>query len=516
MSDIFSNSHSFRGSLRALHQPALISLSLALAIASASTAHAQWTVTNLSPAGSTFSQATSVNGGQQAGYSRDASGLFHAGMWSGTAASWIDLNPPGATQSSVYAMSGAQQAGYARVDGFYHAGFWTGSAASWVDLNPPDAFESYVYAINGGQQAGYIRLGSEIRASLWSGTSASWVDLRPAGSTESRAYAVGGGQQAGYAYVSGGYHAGMWSGTAASWVDFNPFGSSQSYVFAISGGQQVGYAVFLGARHAGLWNGSAASWIDLNPPGATQSEARAINGGLQVGNARIDGVDHAGLWTGTAASWYDLSAFLPAEFASSFAGGISSDATSIYIVGYGWNTLTERSEALLWTGPLCPPPTITYHPESQRLCSGGASDFYVTASSVSPATCQWQWKPQDQLDFQNVIDGVNIDPGTGEPLFNAVGIGATGVEVRPVNVATSFHCEFRAIITNACDSVSSNAALWTICPADFNCDSSVDFFDYLDFVDAFSSMSAAADFNRDGAIDFFDYLDFVDAFSIGC
>ncbi len=54
------------------------------------------------------------------------------------------------------------------------------------------------------------------------------------------------------------------------------------------------------------------------------------------------------------------------------------------------------------------------------------------------------------------------------------------------------------------------------CPADFNCDATVDFFDYLDFVDAFGSQSVTADFNQDGIIDFFDYLDFVDTFATGC
>ncbi len=54
------------------------------------------------------------------------------------------------------------------------------------------------------------------------------------------------------------------------------------------------------------------------------------------------------------------------------------------------------------------------------------------------------------------------------------------------------------------------------CAADFNNDGSVDFFDYLDFVDAFSANDPSADFNGDSSIDFFDYLDFVDAFSIGC
>ena len=54
------------------------------------------------------------------------------------------------------------------------------------------------------------------------------------------------------------------------------------------------------------------------------------------------------------------------------------------------------------------------------------------------------------------------------------------------------------------------------CPADFNNDGEVNFFDYLDFVDAFSANDPSGDFNQDSEINFFDYLDFVDAFSAGC
>ncbi len=54
------------------------------------------------------------------------------------------------------------------------------------------------------------------------------------------------------------------------------------------------------------------------------------------------------------------------------------------------------------------------------------------------------------------------------------------------------------------------------CDADFNGDTTLDFFDYLDFVAAFSTGSGTADFNGDTVIDFFDYLDFVAAFSTGC
>ena len=55
-----------------------------------------------------------------------------------------------------------------------------------------------------------------------------------------------------------------------------------------------------------------------------------------------------------------------------------------------------------------------------------------------------------------------------------------------------------------------------VCAADFNLDHAVDFFDYLDFVQAFATGGAGADFNHDAVVDFFDYLDFVDAFAAGC
>jgi hypothetical protein len=54
------------------------------------------------------------------------------------------------------------------------------------------------------------------------------------------------------------------------------------------------------------------------------------------------------------------------------------------------------------------------------------------------------------------------------------------------------------------------------CTADFNGDNQVDFFDYLDFAQAFNDEDPSADFNGDNQIDFFDYLDFAQAFDAGC
>lgn len=61
------------------------------------------------------------------------------------------------------------------------------------------------------------------------------------------------------------------------------------------------------------------------------------------------------MWSGSAASWVDLHAFLPMEFVNSEARGISSDGVNIFVTGYGYNSITDRIEALLWTAPVPTP-----------------------------------------------------------------------------------------------------------------------------------------------------------------
>ena len=133
--------------------------------ASFSVARAQWTVTYLHPAGASYSQAFAATGAQQVG--EQWIGIWpHAGVWSGSAASWVVLHPPGALVSHVYATSGTQQAGRADIAGVSRAGIWTGSAASWVDLHrfAPKAFvatyahgiwrdERYIYVVGVGSNS---------------------------------------------------------------------------------------------------------------------------------------------------------------------------------------------------------------------------------------------------------------------------------------------------------------------------------------------------------------------------
>ena len=155
--------------------------------------------------------------------------------------------------------------------------------------------------------------------------------------------------------------------------------------------------------------------------------------------------------------------------------------------------------------------SITGQPQPVSVCHNGTAAFSVAASGSSLA---YRWQVEDGAVWRDIAEGADIILG-GE--FQGHSSGSTTAQFRWFNAPTRPNPgRVRCVVSNSCGSVTSNAATLTVCAGDFNCDSSVDFFDYLDFVDAFTSGAANADFNSDGSIDFFDYLDFVDAFTTGC
>ena len=163
----------------------------------------------------------------------------------------------------------------------------------------------------------------------------------------------------------------------------------------------------------------------------------------------------------------------------------------------GSYTLTVSASGIA-SSPFCVAPSISQHPVSHHARQGDTVSFSVVAGGISTLSYQWRRGTvnlSDTGDFSGTHTAVlTISPASA------------------ADVAANYNC----VITNTCGSITSDVAALSLCAADFNNDSSVDFFDYLDFVDAFSSGAAQADFNADGSIDFFDYLDFVDAFSVGC
>lgn len=148
-----------------------------------------------------------------------------------------------------------------------------------------------------------------------------------------------------------------------------------------------------------------------------------------------------------------------------------------------------------------PRPVVIQQPSDAAACRGNAT-FSITGAG--DGTLSYQWRK----DTIVLTDGTTID--------GSIISGASTATLSITGATEGDEGLYDCIISNSLGTATSNTAALTVCAADLNCDTGVDFFDYLDFVDDFSSQSPAADFNGDGDIDFFDYLDFVDAFSIGC
>ncbi len=181
---------------------------------------------------------------------------------------------------------------------------------------------------------------------------------------------------------------------------------------------------------------------------------------------------------------------------------LTIDPTVWYYSGY-YDCLVSNVAGDVATNPAVltasMPITISYPPQPVEVAPGQLATFTVYTSGTEQT---YQWR----RNGINLIDDGRITGATTSTL---------SIDLALLSDSGAYD----VIVSNICNAETSESALLTVtgsCPADFNGDTAVDFFDYLDFVDAFSAQLPAADFNQDSSIDFFDYLDFVDAFSTGC
>jgi hypothetical protein len=143
-----------------------------------------------------------------------------------------------------------------------------------------------------------------------------------------------------------------------------------------------------------------------------------------------------------------------------------------------------------------PNPSIAASPTSQATCSFGTATFSTTASGTGPFTYQWR---KDTIAIDTIA---NPSAATATLTLTSVG---------PADVA-SYDC----IVTNACGSVTSNAATLAICAANINCDTTVDFGDFLAFFNCYDAEQSCADIDGNPGTDFGDFLAFFNAYDVGC
>lgn len=164
-------------------------------------------------------------------------------------------------------------------------------------------------------------------------------------------------------------------------------------------------------------------------------------------------------------------------------------------------------------------PVISLEPQDTFACPSGATSMSVIGV-FDTSTFRWQ-RELSPGNFVDLADGSTASWDGNQPGLGATISGSAtptlSIAAAPGKLLSPAHAiRYRCQISNACGNATSNAARLALCPADFNCDSALDFFDYDDFVVAFEFGDAHADFDGDGSVDFFDYDAFVIAFETGC
>ncbi len=324
----------------------------------------KYSVTILQPTGYTYSAGTAAITGNQVGYGSASGNPNHALLWSGTAASAIDLTPAGYSESlanAIVATGGVpREAGEGTLASGAqpHALLWNGTAASAIDLNPVGFDTSTAYGISTTNQVGSGSstpfTNGSTHALLWSGTAASVVDLNPTGFTSSRALGTSA------SFKSGKPRTPPIKRTPCSGLVRRPAPSiSNPPATAIRSAPQspatIRSATAASAEAATFtaYCGTApppASSTSIPPasptPTSTPSTETPKSAPARLSTPRPH--THALLWSGTAASALDLQQFITAELGSNFTGseadGIADNGT---IVGRVTDA-SFNSYAVIW------------------------------------------------------------------------------------------------------------------------------------------------------------------------
>ncbi len=257
-------------------------------------------------------------------------------------------------------------------------------------------------------------------------------------------------------------------------------------------------AVYIYTSSGGIWTQRARF---NGSPNSRYSDAIALSGDtMVVGSPLLQG--NTMLYRRIAGAW-EFSSLLPTSNDS--PGDFGGEALAL---GDGFVAVAAPREdapiginnnaGAVWLIDLVPtqPVEITQQPSAVSTCLGGTAELSVVATGGPVVSYRWR---------KNSVD-----------INTASNPSAATSTLTLANVSAADAASYSCYITNPCGSEVSDPANLNICPADFNCDAALDFFDYLDFVQAFSSQLPAADYNADFIVDFFDYLDFVQAFSTGC
>ncbi|MBL8763383.1 MAG: hypothetical protein JNM07_03845 [Phycisphaerae bacterium] len=142
------------------------------------------------------------------------------------------------------------------------------------------------------------------------------------------------------------------------------------------------------------------------------------------------------------------------------------------------------------------PPGIIQFNVPPTAAAGGSASLSVFPSGTGPFNYQWK------------KNGVDIPGAIANPY-----------DINPVTPASEG--TYTVIVEGACGRSTESEGRFMdvtggLCPGDYNADTSVDDFDFFDFLNDFNANNSAADVNGDTSVDDFDFFDFMNAFNTPC
>jgi hypothetical protein len=145
--------------------------------------------------------------------------------------------------------------------------------------------------------------------------------------------------------------------------------------------------------------------------------------------------------------------------------------------------------------------------------------FSIVATGMEPFAYSWQLQTAPSAWTTLGNDPFPLPCGGGAFAYAAPINSPTvtiGIHPCPGSPTAPQRFQVRCLVTNACGSVTSNEATYTVCPADINCSGSISVQDIFDFLAFYFSGDPRGDFNQSGANSVQDIFDFLAAYFAGC
>lgn len=178
------------------------------------------------------SRVNALGATKQGGYVVNTNRHTQAAIWSGSAASFVLL---GDINTNLMGMTDAQQVGSGIINGSAHALLWSGTAASQVDLHPVGYSWSVANATDGVFQVGSVGQGTATHAGLWEGTAGSFIDLNTLlGSGYTKSEAISMYRSGNTLYIGGYAETQLGAHNAMMWVVSVPEPTSYGLIGASS------------------------------------------------------------------------------------------------------------------------------------------------------------------------------------------------------------------------------------------------------------------------------------------